>query len=274
MSARDAAVLHCIKNFHQEPDVMNKINNNQNEFKQIIPTPDGKAGISFENKIEAPFSSKRQDPVVENRYLSYLSRLAQLLEYPRDEEAFLNIIGALNKEFIDSSDEFKKDFDRFVNLTKDIPIHELEEKYTATFDLNPVCSLYISVHLFGEDDYRRGKLMAGLKDAYQKRNFQPENDLPDYLPTILRYLTYADETERNQLIYFCLLNALEKILKTIGKENPYFYLFSIINGILLRIFPERYEVQPGSYQSGGEMSACGALSACGARCYRPYELTD
>src|ERR1035437_11124036 len=45
---------------------------------------------------------------------------------------------------------------------------EAEERYTALFDLNPVCTLHAGYHLFGED-YKRGELLAGLAAELRDR---------------------------------------------------------------------------------------------------------
>ena len=44
------------------------------------------------------------------------------------------------------------------------PAGEAEERYTALFDLQPVCTLHAGYQVFG-DTYQRGELLAGLADT-------------------------------------------------------------------------------------------------------------
>ena len=48
----------------------------------------------------------------------------------------------------------------FLMWTLNEPLDILEERYTRTFDISAVCAPYAGVHIFGEESFARGELMA------------------------------------------------------------------------------------------------------------------
>lgn len=120
---------------------------------------------------------------------------------------------------------------------------KVEELYTTTFDMQPVCYPYIGYQLFGES-YKRGAFMAQLNEAYHSCGYSAGQELPDHLAVILRFLG-LDATNRQGDFCQALLNeglmpALEKMLKVFGdgSENPYFWLLSALNLFLVHT-PEK-----------------------------------
>ena len=80
---------------------------------------------------------------------------------------------------------------------------ELQELYTRTFDLSPVCALEVGYHLFGED-YKRGEFLARLRETENPYELGQEQQLPDYLPVVLRLLgQMEDAEERAAMIGYC-----------------------------------------------------------------------
>ena len=115
---------------------------------------------------------------------------------------------------------------------------QMQELYTRTFDMQPVCYPYVGYHLFGES-YKRGAFMAQLNEAYHAAGYSSGQDLPDQLSVILRFLGLENA---NRAGAFCqaLVNegvkpALEKMLKTFGEqsENPYVGLLSALHLFLV-----------------------------------------
>lgn len=98
----------------------------------------------------------------------------------------------------------------------------MQELYTATFDLHPVCAPYLGHHLCGEDP-RRGLFLLKLKEIYRTNGFDPGRELPDHLAEVLRFLAEAPKTEeRSALVRDGLAPTLEKMAEAFaGKENPY-----------------------------------------------------
>ncbi len=111
---------------------------------------------------------------------------------------------------------------RFGDFLEETPPGRLEEIYTGTFDLQPVCCPYVGYHLFGEH-YRRGIFMARLREHYRDHSFPAGKELPDHIVVLLRYLAGGrdEETDRD-LVTECLLPAAEKMVKEFADgTNPY-----------------------------------------------------
>ena len=76
--------------------------------------------------------------------------------------------------------------------------HEVEEAYTVLFDLKPQCTLDIGHHVYGEA-YQRGALLAGLVHELGHMGIDMGDELPDYLPTVLRLVGRLPDTEERQI---------------------------------------------------------------------------
>jgi nitrate reductase delta subunit len=101
------------------------------------------------------------------------------------------------------------------------PAGEAEERYTALFDLNPVCTLHAGYHLFGED-YKRGELLAGLAAELRKADLLIGTELPDYFPALLRLTARSDPAGRETLVDYLLLPALVKMTDALkASESPW-----------------------------------------------------
>lgn len=156
-----------------------------------------------------------------NNFIS-LELLANMLEYPQED--FQKKINELK----DNSMNLLKEFIEFVNTHK---IEELQELYVKTFEVNPICSLYASIHLFGEESFKRSDFMARLKQAYGEYGMAfDEKELPDFIPIILRFTIYLkDEKRLEDFIKRCILKPLDTMIETLGnKSNPYKSLMEYI----------------------------------------------
>ncbi|MEW6213507.1 MAG: hypothetical protein AB1631_34750, partial [Acidobacteriota bacterium] len=131
------------------------------------------------------------------------------------------------------------DFLRFYRSIAPFTLSGLQELYTQTFDLNPVCTLEIGYHLFGEN-YKRGELLANLRETESPYSIGQQNQLPDYLPVLLRLIVRLADTElRRSLISDCMLPALAKMDEEMSKgANPYGDLLKAVRGALAAEAPE------------------------------------
>lgn len=99
-------------------------------------------------------------------------------------------------------------------------LSQLQEVYTAAFDLRPDCTPNLGYHLFG-DDARRGVFLAELKGRMEARGMVLGVELPDHIAFILDYLDLAEE-ERPAMIEDCLLPAATRMIEVLkGSGNPY-----------------------------------------------------
>lgn len=99
--------------------------------------------------------------------LSALRQVSAALDVPQAEEVFTPLIAYLERT----------------------PLLELQQRYTARFDLDASTSLNLTHHLLGEDK-RRGALLAELQQLYVAAGVEPaDGELPDSLPALLELAT-------------------------------------------------------------------------------------
>jgi len=122
---------------------------------------------------------------------------------------------------------------------------QLEETYTRTFDLNPVCSLDLGWHLYAEN-YDRGTFLVNMRDSLRKYGIQETQELPDHLPTVLKLIARMPEEEAATLVRESVLPALKKMINGFSdRENPYASLVRTVEHVLA----QAYQPESGSIQS-------------------------
>ncbi|MCK6587799.1 MAG: molecular chaperone TorD family protein [Polyangiaceae bacterium] len=156
-------------------------------------------------------------------------RLAVCLEYPTEETASAASQAAGESGLPSGMREALARLRDWV--TRDL--NEAEELYTRMFDMSPVCTLHAGYHLFGED-YQRGALLAMLRGELRAAHVDEKNDLPDFLPTLLRLLGRLEDPEdRSLLASSLLLPALEKMNHSLERGTDAFSaLLKELPGIL------------------------------------------
>lgn len=153
---------------------------------------------------------------------------------------------------------------------------EREELYTATFDVTPACVAYVSIHLFGEENFKRGEFMAGLNARYAQAGFPTHGELPDHLCLLLRFAAETSEAERRELTEFCLLGPLGKMITALSEDNPYRALLETVRGVLRAAYPG---VQPAlspleqMQQHGPSCATMSSGCGCGAMATRSADAS-
>ena len=175
--------------------------------------------------------------------LSVFETLASLLEYPLEGWP-LRLTGA-KRELLTANPQLFPALLDFSRSVDHLSVAQIQEQYTQTFDLNPVCTLDVGYHLFGEN-YKRGVFLANLRETEEPFSLGQEHQLPDYLPVLLRLLTRLEDEElRISLIAECLVPAVEKMLEALSPSgNPYGHLIRAINTALKTEVPESYSRIP------------------------------
>lgn len=114
---------------------------------------------------------------------------------------------------------------------------ELQELFTVTFDLNPVCSLELGWHLFGEN-YDRGLLLVRLRGLLRQYRIAETGELPDHLAYALRLLARMDVEERQHFAAAIVLPALGKMLDAVhDQHNPYERVLEAVKAHLRSLCP-------------------------------------
>lgn len=113
----------------------------------------------------------------------------------------------------------------FRDEISELSAFELPELYTRTFDLNPMCSPALSVHLFGVESFKRSHLMVGLLDMYRVAEYPATGESADHMSTVVRFLPYAENAAREEVAQFILLPGMAKIAEfLVSKSNPFSFL--------------------------------------------------
>ena len=168
-----------------------------------------------------------------NEGLTLFDALADLLEYP--DAQWPEKFDACRFQLGAGSAELSEAFRAFRERVGGLPLADLQELYTRTFDLNPVCTPEVGYHLFG-DTYKRGVFLARLRETEGPYALGQGRQLPDYLPVMLRLVArLADDELRAALVNECLIPASEKMCDALGRaDSPYAALVRTVNGALAR----------------------------------------
>jgi len=185
---------------------------------------------------------------------SFLDLLASCLEYP-DPEAAARARAAASGLASTEPELAAALFGLAVFLERAEP-GEAEERYTALFDMNPLATLHVGYHVFG-DSYPRGEFLAGLTAELRQADVATNGDLPDFLPTVLRLLGKLERDEdRRSLRQLALVPALRRIATALAQSrDPW-------SG-LLRTLPEALGEDGDAAEAGEAAAAPGFLAGEG-----------
>jgi len=131
----------------------------------------------------------------------------------------------------------------FVTFLRTNTASRIEEVYTVTFDLQPVCFPYVGYQLCGEGQQRALFLME-LQRLYREHEFDSGGELPDHIGTVLRFLGLVDDGDcRREIVRDGLLPALDKILQGLDSgEHPYADLIKALHVFLTGILEPETEL--------------------------------
>ncbi|MFH0351283.1 MAG: nitrate reductase molybdenum cofactor assembly chaperone [Chromatiales bacterium] len=157
--------------------------------------------------------------------------LSVLLEYPNAElrehlAETAQMIGTLEH----ATPEDQQALLDFIAWAQSLPFTELQEHYVKTFDLTPDNALYLTHHLFEEQDRARGPALVRLSEYFQAQGFAIEKgELPDYLPLLLEYVsTLPDAQNARQFLHQAVEVAALLARNLENMESPYALLLHIV----------------------------------------------
>ena len=171
----------------------------------------------------------RQDAKTQRRQA--LVALAPLVEYPTDRSLALALV--CRAEIGDRHPEAAAAVGRFLAWLANEPREAQEEVYTRTFLVMPSCVPYASVHLFGDESFQRGRLMAALREAYDREGFDAGPELPDHVAVLLRFAPRLAPDELEELVRYCLLEPVAKMAGQLERtQNPYLHALEAVRLVL------------------------------------------
>lgn len=156
--------------------------------------------------------------------------LAGLLTYP-DADFFDRL--AECRTLLAGQAEASTLLERFLGEIHGSSTEDLEELFTQTFDLDPICSLDVGWHLYGEN-YSRGEFLVKMRQAMREHGVEETTELPDHLTHVLAVLCRLEARQADRFTMDQVLPALKKMLAGLrGKDSPYEHLLETIHSVLL-----------------------------------------
>jgi nitrate reductase delta subunit len=161
----------------------------------------------------------------------HLDACAGLLCYPRGP------LGARVRTCLaalDPADDAIAPLQRFERQVDGMPVVELQEHYTALFDLNPACTLDLGWHLFGDTRERGGFLLA-LREDLERVGVPESAGLPDHLSHVLALLG-REEPDRAAALAALVAPAVAVVRGALeDRRSVYADLLIAVDSFLARI---------------------------------------
>ncbi|MBT3811589.1 MAG: nitrate reductase molybdenum cofactor assembly chaperone [Gammaproteobacteria bacterium] len=157
--------------------------------------------------------------------------LSILLEYPtKDLVAHWDDINQLIAGLPDLESEDKKMLSGFTHWASRLSLTKFQAEYVNNFDMTAENSLYLTYHLFDEQDRDRGPALIELAELYKSTGFEIDGgELPDYLPLILEYVSTMDDIASAQEFLQQTSQAAGIIASNLDKnESPYAPLVKMV----------------------------------------------
>jgi len=151
--------------------------------------------------------------------VSEFEQLARLLRYPTEGYAgeAIRIYDSVSV----GEPEIAELLGRFLEQTHGLSLEDLQALYTASFDLDPFCSLEVGWHLFGEN-YERGEFLVKMRKEMRRFGVTESAELPDHLTHVLEVLGRMEPEEAADFAATCLFSALDKMAAGFkDKKNPF-----------------------------------------------------
>ncbi len=157
--------------------------------------------------------------------------LSILLEYPsKDLVASWGDIKQAISAQNDLPAEDKKRLAEFTDWASTMSLTKLQAEYVNTFDMTAENSLYLTYHLFDEQDRDRGPALIQLSELYKSTGFEiGDGELPDYLPLIMEFVSTMDDLHSAQSFLQQTAQAADIIASNLEKkESPYAPLVRLV----------------------------------------------
>jgi nitrate reductase delta subunit len=195
--------------------------------------------------------------------------LAGLLDYPEERdyvERLDRCASALRKGYADAAEELRPLRDLVAGMSPE----EVQELYTRTFDINPVCTLEVGWHIYGED-YARGALLVKMRQELRRHELPESKELPDHLTHVLVLLGRLDGEEADELTSRYLLPGMEKMLSGMGESaSPYRAVLETVSKVVRSdhdveaVAPRERRGDPPGWK--GQLQVFGAQGCAAAGC--------
>lgn len=184
--------------------------------------------------------------------------LAKLFSYPdeRTIEASELVYVALR----DDLPEAARALSQFGAIVEQCSLSELEEAFTATFDVNPACALEVGWHLFGEE-YARGQFLVRMREEMRRYGIAESRELPDHITHVLAVIAAMPQVAADRFVAACVLPAVARMRSALeGGTSPYRHVVACLAALLEHQWGRgfeaaRHELVPTGAQNGDLLRA-------------------
>jgi nitrate reductase delta subunit len=179
-----------------------------------------------------------------------LKLASELLQYPNED--FVRRLPDIEAVVAKLPDEqCRKRLDQVIAALTSRTEIQLQEVYTAVFDMHPGTTLNLTYHLW-RDGEKRADALARLKELYEAAGYElSTGELPDYLPLMLEFLALGPDAPGIDVLWQCL-GALRQLIGRLEKTVPdYAVLLEVVDGIVGRRIGE-IDSQPGASRADYE----------------------
>ncbi|WP_176079642.1 nitrate reductase molybdenum cofactor assembly chaperone [Paraburkholderia tropica] len=167
--------------------------------------------------------------------------LAACLEYPDD--TLIHSVGEA-RAYLQGEralrGETRERLLRFFDYLGSRDLLALQENYVALFDRGRATSLHLFEHVHGESR-DRGQAMIDLKQTYERHGLLLGSEqLPDYLPVFLEYLSLLEANEARSLLGETTA-ILQSITAELSRRNSH---YAYVTGAVLALAGDNGAAQP------------------------------
>ncbi len=167
--------------------------------------------------------------------LNHYKTLADVFRYP--DEHFSEYADNFLKLVTEALPQKAESLQAVVEKQKRLSLHQQQEYYMKTFDVQAVCYLDIGYVLFGED-YKRAQLLVNLQNEHKVAGIDCGSELGDHLPNVLALLARTDNRDfAEELGFIITMPAVRFMLTRFKKiDNYYKELLQVVLNFLQRDF--------------------------------------
>jgi len=188
-----------------------------------------------------------------------LNALSKLLSYP--DEHTVQAAELLYVLLMEETPEAASEASAFGAFVDQHELHDVEETFTRTFDVNPACALEVGWHLFGEE-YARGMFLVRMREELRKYGLPESAELTDHLCHVLAVVAAMPADEATRFVKACVQPAFEKMAAALeGKSTPYSHVVSCLALVLRHTWGEPAESDADAAAKGPDAFASDPLRA-------------
>lgn len=145
--------------------------------------------------------------------------LGRLFQYPNDD--YISSIDKCVQQLREADSPGLEPLEKFQKFAEKTSVNDLQELFTRTFEINPLCALEVGWQLFGER-YERGTFIVKMRQTLRDLDLPESIELPDHLTHILQTMGRLSQQEAGEFAGLFVVPALDKMLLGLtDKEHPY-----------------------------------------------------